>query len=146
MELVKSSYYLAARVLNPEARTTFLRNQQGNLTLKGKQQLYIVQKLCERFLREVPPLDPKLSYDAQRGREDIPEDKLSEFEKAHRDMLREAIEADEVDEFEAYIREKAILLLKSRTKAIDWWCLPAQRILFTALTASNRGSLHTWNE
>ena len=35
-------------------------------------------------------------------------------------MFWEATEADEVDKFKAYIREKAILLLKSRTKAIDW--------------------------
>jgi hypothetical protein len=134
MEFTKSPYYLAARVLNPEARTSFLRNQQGNLTLEGKQQLYIVRKLWERFLREAPPPDPKPSYDAQRGRDDIPEEELSEFEKAHRDMLREAIEADKVDEFEAYICEKAILLPRSRTKAIDWWCLPAQRIRFPQLS------------
>src|SRR5580692_8500550 len=58
------------------------------------------------------------------------EEELSEFEKAHLDILIEAIEVEEVDEFEAYIREKAILLPKSRTKAIDWWCLPAQYTAF----------------
>ena len=34
-------------------------------------------------------------------------------------MLQEATEADKVDKFKAYIRKKVILLLKSRTKAID---------------------------
>ena len=34
-------------------------------------------------------------------------------------MLREAIEADKVNKFKAYIYKKAILLLKSRTKAIN---------------------------
>ena len=34
-------------------------------------------------------------------------------------MLREATEADEVDKFKAYIRKKAILLPKSRIKAIN---------------------------
>ena len=49
-------------------------------------------------------------------------------------MLQEATEADKVDEFKAYIRKKAILLPKSRTKAINWWCLPAQRIRFLQLS------------
>jgi hypothetical protein len=40
-------------------------------------------------------------------------------------MLREAIEVDEVNKFKVYIRKKAILLLKSYTKAINWWCLLA---------------------
>ena len=34
-------------------------------------------------------------------------------------MLQEATEADEVNEFKAYIRKKAILLPKSRIKAIN---------------------------
>ena len=34
-------------------------------------------------------------------------------------MLREAIEADEVNKFKVYIYKKAILLLKSYTKAIN---------------------------
>jgi len=49
-------------------------------------------------------------------------------------MLREATKADKVNKFKAYIRKKAILLPKSRTKAIDWWCLPAQRIRFLRLS------------
>ena len=40
-------------------------------------------------------------------------------------MLREAIEADEVNKFKAYIRKKVILLPKSCIKAINWWCLLA---------------------
>ena len=34
-------------------------------------------------------------------------------------MLREATEADKVNKFKVYIRKKAILLLKSRIKAIN---------------------------
>ena len=58
-KLSKSPYYLAARILNPERRTAFLKDK-----IDGDQQLYIVRKLWERFRDKVPSPDSARSYDA----------------------------------------------------------------------------------
>jgi hypothetical protein len=45
-KLDDSPYYLAARILDPECRTAFLKDKgKIEMTLKGEKKLYVVQKL-----------------------------------------------------------------------------------------------------
>ena len=45
-KLDDSPYYLAARILNPECCTAFLKEKDTiKITVKGERKLYIIQKL-----------------------------------------------------------------------------------------------------
>ena len=44
-KLDASPYYLAARILNPQCRTAFLKDENKDITAKGEKKLYIVRKL-----------------------------------------------------------------------------------------------------
>ena len=56
-KLLKSLYYLAAQILNPKRRTAFLKDK-----INRDQQLYIVQKLQERFRNKALSPDSALLY------------------------------------------------------------------------------------
>jgi hypothetical protein len=127
-KLSKSPYYLAARILNPERRTAFLKDK-----IDGDQQLYIVRKLWERFRDKIPSPDSALSYDAQRGRPEVDEEELGTFHRAIRKRGLQATRPQSEDEFESYISENP-LMLESRTRAIDWWTQSTQRLRFPRLS------------
>jgi hAT family C-terminal dimerisation region len=134
-KLSKSPYYLAARILNPERRTAFLRdgNDNSKMTETGEKQLYIVRKLWERFRDKVSSPEPAPSYDAQRCRPEVNEEELSTFQKAIRKRGLQATRPQNEDEFESYINENPVML-ESRTRAIDWWSQSAQRLRFPQLS------------
>jgi hypothetical protein len=61
-KLDDSPYYLAARVLDPECRTAFLKDQNDYLTIEGEKKLFSVRKLRERFREKAILLDSTISY------------------------------------------------------------------------------------
>jgi hypothetical protein len=113
-KLLKSPYYLAARILNPERRTAFLKDK-----INRDQQLYIVRKLWERFRDKAPSLDSALSYNAQRGRPEVDKEELGTFHRAIRRRGLQATRPQSEDELESYI-SKNPLMLEPRTRAINW--------------------------
>jgi hypothetical protein len=44
-KLDASPYYLAARILDLQYRTAFLKDENKDITTKGEKKLYVVQKL-----------------------------------------------------------------------------------------------------
>lgn len=127
-KLSKSPYYLAARILNPERRTAFLKGK-----INGDQQLYIVRKLWERTRDKASFPGSVPSYDAQRGRPEVDEKELSTFHRAIRERGLEATRPESEDEFESYINENPVML-EPHIRAIDWWGQLAQRLRFPRLS------------
>ena len=66
-KLAQSSYYLAARVFNPQCRTAFLKDDNGKfMSVKAEQKFFIVRKLWERHrgeVKEKATSNPSTSYD-----------------------------------------------------------------------------------
>ena len=132
-KLDDSPYYLAARVLDPECRTAFLKDKDKvQITLEGEKKLYIVRKLWERFRDKA--LLPA-SYEAVKNNKPTSEstEQLSAFHKARRRHIEEQTRPQSQDEFDNYISENPIPL-DSSTTPLQWWNLPLQRTRFPRLS------------
>jgi hypothetical protein len=128
-KLDASPYYLAARILNPQCRIAFLKDENEHYTTEGEKKLYIVRKFWERF-RDKAPLSA-ISHEPDKATE--PEENLSGFHKARRKHILKHTRPQSQDEFDSYISESAIML-DSSTTAIEWWCQSIQRIRYPRLS------------
>jgi hypothetical protein len=124
-KLDASPYYLAARILNPQCRTAFLKDENEDITTEGEKKLYIVRKLWERFRDKIP--FPAVSYESESISKSAlqPEENLSVFHQARRKHILKQTRPQSQDEFDYYISENPIML-DSNTTAIQWWCQPIQ--------------------
>ena len=53
-KLAQSPYYLAARVFNPQCRTAFLKDDDGEfISVEAEQKFFSVRKLWERYRGEI---------------------------------------------------------------------------------------------
>jgi hypothetical protein len=120
-KLDDSLYYLAARVLNPECRTAFLKDQTGFITTEEEKKLFIVRKLWERFREKAILSDSTSSYERQRTQKASSEstENLSSFTKARHQYRLNHTRSYSQDEFDNYINENPIPLDSSMT-AIQW--------------------------
>ena len=125
-KLDASPYYLAARILNPQCRTAFLKDENEDITAEGEKKLYIVRKLWERF-RDKTPFSA-VPYESESISKSAlqPEENLSVFYKARRKHILKQTRPQSQDEFDNYISKNPIML-DSRTTAIQWWSQPIQR-------------------
>jgi hypothetical protein len=117
-KLDDSPYYLAARILDPECRTAFLKDKDKiSMTLEGEKKLYVVRKLWERF-RDKASLPA--SYETTKNNEPTLEstEQLSAFHKARRRHIEEQTRPQSQDEFDNYISENPIPL-NSRTTSFQ---------------------------
>jgi hypothetical protein len=133
MKLDDSPYYLAARILDPECRTAFLKDKDKiGITLEGEKKLYVVRKLWERF-RDKALLSAL--YETIKNNKPTLEstEQLSAFHKARRRHIEEQTRPQSQDEFDNYISENPIPL-DSRTTSLQWWNLPLQRTRFPRLS------------
>jgi hypothetical protein len=133
-KLADSPYYLAARVLNPQCRTTFLA--EG---FDGKKVLFLVRELWKKHRDKMPLSSNSSSYETREGQ--APEKELSAFQAAHKKRVKKATRPSSDDEFETYIKDGPIQLnpddLPPRTKrktSLEWWCEPNQRSRFPRLS------------
>jgi hAT family C-terminal dimerisation region len=132
-KLDDSPYYLAARIPDPECRTSFLKNKNnGTITLEGSKKLYVVRKLWERFRDKTLV---QASYETTKSSESTLEsiEQLSAFHKARRQHIEEQTRPQSQDEFDNYINENPIPL-DNRTTSLQWWNLPLQRTRFPRLS------------
>jgi hypothetical protein len=109
-KLDASPYYLAARILDPQCRTAFLKDKDKiSITLEGEKKLYIVRKLWERFRDKA--LLPA-SYESLKNDEPTLKstEQLSAFHKARRRYIEEQTRPQSQDEFDNYINENPIPL------------------------------------
>jgi hAT family C-terminal dimerisation region len=125
-KLDASPYYLAARILNPQCRTAFLKDENEDITAEGEKKLYVVRKLWERF-RDKTPFSA-VPYESESISKSAlqPEENLSIFHKARRKHILKQTRPQSQDEFDNYISENPIML-DSSTTAIQWWSQPIQR-------------------
>src|SRR5947207_2673931 len=125
-KLGASPYYLAARILNPQCRTAFLKDENEDITVEGGKELYVVRKFWERF-RDKTPFSA-VPYESESiGKSPLqPEENLSVFHKARRKHILKHTRPQSQDEFDNYISENPIML-DSGTTAIRWWSQPIQR-------------------
>jgi hypothetical protein len=133
-KLDDSPYYLAARILDPECRTAFLKAQNDSITIEGEQKLFIVRKLWERFRDRTIVSDSSTSYAIKT--QNIPiesKEHLSSFHKARLQHRSKHTRPQSLDEFDNYINENPIPLDKHST-AIQWWSQPLQRTRFPRLS------------
>lgn len=132
-KLDDSPYYLAARILDPQCRTAFLKDENENITIEGDKKLYIVRKLWERF-RNKTPLST-MSYETEKTSKSTLEsiEELSAFHKARRQYILKQTRPQSQDEFDNYINESPIPL-DSRTKALQWWNQPLQYTRYPRLS------------
>jgi hypothetical protein len=124
-KLDASPYYLAARILNPQCRTAFLKDENENITTEGEKKLYIIRKLWERFCDKTPfsailPKSKGISKSALQ-----PEENLSIFHKARQKHILKQTRPQSQDEFDNYISENPIML-DNDTTSIQWWSQPIQ--------------------
>jgi hypothetical protein len=131
-KLDDSPYYLAARVLNPECRTSFLKDQNNFMTIEGEKKLFSVQKLWERF-REKAILSGSTIATKKTQSPLESEENLSAFHKARLQHRLKHTRPQSLDEFDNYINENPIPLDNSTT-AIQWWNQPLQRTRFPRLS------------
>jgi hypothetical protein len=132
-KLDDSPYYLAARILDPECRTAFLKDKDKiKMTFEGEKKLYVVRKLWERFCDKA---SLPASYEIIKNNEPTLEsiEQLSAFHKARRQHIKEQTRPQSQDEFDNYIGENPIPL-DSRTTSFQWWNLPLQRTRFPRLS------------
>jgi hAT family C-terminal dimerisation region len=133
MKLDDSPYYLAARILDPECRTAFLKDKDKiRMTLEGEKKLYVVRKLWERFRNNASLL---ASHETIKNNKPTLEftEQLSAFHKARRRHIEEQTRPQSQDEFDNYINENPIPL-DSHTTSLQWWNLPLQRTRFPRLS------------
>ena len=124
-KLDASPYYLVVYILNPQCRMAFLKDENEDITAEGKKKLYVVQKLQERFRDKTPfsamPYESKsISKSALQ-----PKENLSIFYKARHKHILKQTHPQSQDEFDNYISEN-LIMLDSRTIAIQWWSQPIQ--------------------
>lgn len=133
-KLDNSPYYLAARVLDPECRTAFLKDQNDYITVEGEKKLFSVRKLWERFREKAILLDSTISY-ATKTQKSPSESKenLSAFHKTRLQHRLKHTRPQSQDEFDTYINESPIPL-DSHTTAISWWTQSLQRTRFPRLS------------
>jgi hAT family C-terminal dimerisation region len=132
-KLDDSPYYLAARILDPECRTSFLKNKDKcTITLEGTKKLYIVRKLWERFRDKVSlPASHETTQSSEPTLKSA--EQLSAFHKARRRHIEEQTRPQSQDEFDTYVGENPIPL-DSRTTSLQWWNLPLQRVRYPRLS------------
>jgi hypothetical protein len=134
-KLDDSPYYLAARVLDPECRTAFLKDQNDYITIEGEKKLFSVRKLWERFREKAILSGSTISYATEKTQKSPLESKenLSAFQKARLQHRLKHTRPQSLDEFDNYINENPIPL-DGRTTAIQWWNQPLQRTRFPRLS------------
>ncbi len=133
IKLDDSPYYLAARILDPECHTAFLKDKDTmKLTLEGERKLYVVQKLWERFRDKALP---STSYETTKNVKPALRsgEQLSAFHKIRRQHIEQQTRPQSQDEFDNYVSESPIPL-DNRTTSIQWWCHPLQRTRFPRLS------------
>ena len=117
---------MAARILDPQCCTAFLKDENKDITIKGEKKLYVVRKLWERFCNKIP-LSATLYESKSIGKSALPlEENLSVFHKTRQKHILKQTRPQSQDEFDNYISENPIML-DSRTTAIQWWSQPIQR-------------------
>jgi hypothetical protein len=92
-KLDDSPYYLAARVLDPECRTAFLKDQNDCMTIEGEKKLFGVRATKKT---QKSPLES--------------EENLSAFHKARLQHRLKHTRPQSLDEFDNYISENRIPL------------------------------------
>jgi hypothetical protein len=125
-KLDASPYYLAARILDPQCRTAFLKDENKDITTEGEKKLYVVRKLWERFCNKIP--FSAMPYESKSiGKSALPlEENFSVFYKTRQKHILKQTRPQSQDEFDNYIGENPIML-DSSTTAIQWWSQPIQR-------------------
>jgi hAT family C-terminal dimerisation region len=132
IKLEDSPYYLAARILDPECRTAFLKDKNNmKMSLEGEKKLYIVRKLWERFRDKAsrPATHQTKSIDPIEQ----PIEQLSAFHKARRQHIEQQTCPQSQDEFDNYISESPIPL-DSYTTSLQWWSHSLQCTRFSRLS------------
>jgi hypothetical protein len=132
-KLDDSPYYLAARVLDPECRTAFLKNQNDCMTIEEEKKLFSVRKLWERFREKAILSGSTITTEKTQKPPLESEGSLSAFHKARLQHRLKHTRPQSLDEFDNYINENPILL-DSHTTAIQWWNQPLQRTRFPRLS------------
>jgi hypothetical protein len=125
-KLDDSPYYLAARVLDPECRTAFLKDQNDCMTIEGEKKLFGVRKLWERFREKAILSGSTITTEKTQKSPLESEESLSAFYKARLQHRLKHTRPQSLDEFDNYINENPIPL-DSCTTAIQWWSQPIQR-------------------
>jgi hypothetical protein len=132
-KLDDSPYYLAARVLDPECRTAFLKDQNDCMTVEGEKKLFIVRKLWERFREKVILSGSTITTEKTQKPPLESKENLSAFHKARLQHRLKHTRPQSLDEFDNYINENPIPL-DSWTTAIQWWNQPLQQTRFPRLS------------
>jgi hypothetical protein len=135
-KLGTSPFYLAARVFNPQCRTTFLDDNDD-----GEKELFIVRHLWNRYRDKTPlPSSSSTSHDIQS--EEASEKEMSAFQRLRKKRVEKATRPQSQDEFETYIKDPPTRLnpddLPPRTKrktSLHWWCEANQRSRFPRLSS-----------
>jgi len=124
-KLDASLYYLAARILNPQCCTAFLKDENEDITAEEEKKLYVVWKLWERFCDNT--LFSDMLYESESVCKPAlqSEEYLSVFYKARRKHILRHICPQSQDEFDNYASENLIML--ESMIAIQWWSHPIQR-------------------
>ena len=114
-KLDASLYYLAARILDPQCRTAFLKDENKDITTEGEKKLYVVQKLWERVRNKIP--FSAMPYESKSiGKSALPlEENLSVFHKTRQKHILKQTRPQSQDEFDNYIGENPIMLDSSTT-------------------------------
>jgi hypothetical protein len=133
IKLDSSPYYLAARILDPECRTSFLKKKNANqISQEGQQKIFLVRKLWEKF-RDTT--SSSVSYESTQESKSAsePTKVLSVFHQTRRRYIEEQTRPQSEDELDLYIQENAIPL-DNHTTSLQWWNLPLQRTRFPRLS------------
>jgi len=118
-KLDQSPYYLAAQILNPQCRTSFLKDKEtGGMNHEQRKKLMIVRKLWERFrdTNSASPYD-KISEPASKSDDTT---SLPAFYRTLRKNKEERTRPSSEDEFESYIKDSPINLPEDQT-SVQWW-------------------------
>ena len=133
IKLDSSPYYLAARILDPECRTSFLKKKNTNqISQDGQQKIFLVRKLWEKF-RDTA--SSSVSYESTQESKSVsePTKVLSVFHQTRRRYIEEQTRPQSEDELDLYLQENAIPL-DNHTTSLQWWNLPLQRTRFPRLS------------
>jgi hypothetical protein len=126
-----SPYYAAARILHPERRTEWLKDDSGKWKDdEAKQLFWRVQKLWEKF-RQSLPRSILLTRNTTTSQADT-EANLSTFQRARQKHRQKESRLASLDEFEAYHRETPSY--EVGRSLIDWWLHDSQQARFPQLS------------
>ena len=114
MKLDQTPYYAAARILNPEARTTWFKDA----TYKFR-----VNSLWEKYRRENHPTS--FSYETMLVPNQKEERPINQFEQLRQNLIEKHGRPQSQDEFENYCNEAVSYSLK--IPAIEWWLQDTQK-------------------